>query len=36
MSGIAGPSQRETVKDMVMADYQVPVGVSLYKSLRIQ
>ena len=36
MSGIAGFNQRETVKDMVLADYQVPKGVSLYKSLRIQ
>jgi hypothetical protein len=32
MSAIAVGNQRETVKDMVLADYQVPKGVSLYKS----
>jgi hypothetical protein len=31
MSAIAIGNQRETVKDMVIADYQVPKGVSLYK-----
>jgi hypothetical protein len=28
MSGIAFGNQRETVKDMVLADYRVPKGVS--------
>jgi len=36
MSSIAVLNQRETVKDLILADYQVPKGVSLYKSLRIQ
>jgi len=31
MSTIVGGNQRETVKDMVLADYQVPKGVSVYK-----
>jgi hypothetical protein len=29
MSAIAIGNQRETVKDMVLADYQVPKGVSI-------
>jgi hypothetical protein len=29
MSAIAFGNQRETVKDMVLADYQVPKGVSI-------
>jgi hypothetical protein len=36
ISSITAGNQRETVKDMVLADYQVPKGVSLYKSLRMQ
>ena len=36
ISSITAGNQRETVKDLVLADYQVPKGVSLYKSLRIQ
>jgi hypothetical protein len=36
ISSITLGNQRETVKDLVLADYQVPKGVSLYKSLRIQ
>jgi hypothetical protein len=35
MSGIVVGNQREIVKDMVLADYQVPKGVSSYKSFRI-
>jgi len=31
MSAVVIGNQRETVKDMVLADYQVPKGVSLYK-----
>jgi len=31
MSSIIVGNQRETVKDMVIADYQVPKGVSLCK-----
>jgi hypothetical protein len=31
MSAIAFGYQRETVKDMVIAGYQVPNGVGLYK-----
>jgi hypothetical protein len=31
MSAIFTGTQRETVKDMVLADYQVPKGVSSYK-----
>jgi len=36
ISAITAGNQRETVKDMVLADFQVPKGVSLYKSLRIR
>jgi hypothetical protein len=32
MSAIVVGIKRETVKDMVLADYQIPKGVSLYKS----
>jgi hypothetical protein len=32
MSGISVGTQRDTVKDMVLAGYQVPKGVSVYKS----
>jgi hypothetical protein len=32
MAAITIGNQRETVKDMVLADYQVPKGVSVYKS----
>jgi hypothetical protein len=31
MSPLFNGNQRETVKDMVLADYQVPKGVSIYK-----
>jgi hypothetical protein len=36
ISSITAGNQRETIKDMVLADYQVPKGVSLYKSLPIR
>lgn len=36
ISSITAGNQRETVKDIVLADYQVPKGVSLNKSKRIQ
>jgi hypothetical protein len=32
MSAVVVGNQRETVKDMVLADYQVPKGVRFYKS----
>jgi hypothetical protein len=32
MSAIVVGNQRKTVKDMVLADYQVPKGVSINKS----
>jgi hypothetical protein len=35
MSSIFVGSQRETVKDMVLADYKVPKGVSIYKIFTI-
>jgi hypothetical protein len=35
MSPLFVANQRETVKDMVLADYQVPKGVSIYKVFRI-
>jgi hypothetical protein len=31
MSAITVGNQRETVKDMVLADYQIPKGVSIKK-----
>jgi len=31
ISSITAGNQREIIKDMVIADYQVPKGVSLYK-----
>jgi len=35
MSAVVVGTQRETVKDMVLADYQVPKGVSVYNSFSI-
>lgn len=35
MSSIVVGNARETVKDMVLADYKVPKGVSIYISLQI-
>jgi hypothetical protein len=35
MSAIAVGTQRETVKDMVLADYQVPKGVRVYNFFSI-
>jgi hypothetical protein len=35
MSPLFSGNQRETVKDMVLADYQVPKGVSIYEAFRI-
>jgi hypothetical protein len=36
MSAIAVGNVRETVKDMVLAEYRVPKGVSIHSSLQIQ
>jgi hypothetical protein len=36
MSAIIVANSRETVKDMVLADYRVPKGVSIYSSIQIQ
>jgi hypothetical protein len=33
MSAVAVGTQRKTIKDMVLADYQIPKGVRFYKSL---
>jgi hypothetical protein len=35
MSSILGANQRDTVKDLVLADYQVPKGVSIYKVSKV-
>jgi hypothetical protein len=36
MSAIVVGNSRETIKDMVLSDYRVPKGVSIYSSIQIQ